>query len=208
MMPGDETISGMANPTQEGIPSSSSSTNNICITVDTSKEDTTAQLKQQTITMALKVMRCEERNVFIGDLIRSGMGTKEVENFISNQEYLRREAGLGGIGDKDRNDIIDRERDMVGKAMTNKLTDSLAEGVRKRTEFNNLKQRLWWRLGKKEEEKRKWNSKMRDMVGRKRKEIQKDHKKQLRQIRIDLKQRVRDMSIPKELDRYREAKIF
>ena len=208
MMPGDETISGMANPTQEGIPSSSSSTNNICITVDTSKEDTTAQLKQQTITMALKVMRCEERNVFIGDLIRSGMGTKEVENFISNQEYLRREAGLGGIGDKDRNDIIDRERDMVGKAMTNKLTDSLAEGVRKRTEFNNLKQRLWWRLGKKEEEKGKWSNKMRDMVGRKRKEIQKDHKKQLGQIRIDLKQRVRDMSIPKELDRYREAQIY
>ena len=95
-MPGGEPTSGMADPDHEDISSSSSSsTNHICTTVDTSKEDTTAILKQQIITMALKVMRCEERNVFIGDLIRSGMGTKEVENFISNQEYLRREAGLG-----------------------------------------------------------------------------------------------------------------
>ena len=180
----------MAVPLDELSSSSSKSSNtNICITVDTSKEDTTAQLKQQTITMALKVMRCEERNMFIGDLIRTGMGTKEVENFISNQEYLRREEGLGGIGERDRKDIIDRERDMVGKAMTNKLTDSLAEGVRKKTEFNNLKQKLWWRLGKKEDEKRKLTNRMREVVGMKRKEIQRDHKKQLRQIRIDLKQR-------------------
>ena len=153
--PGGEASSGMAVPSQEEIPSSSSSNStNYCNTVDTFKEDTTANLKQQTITMALKVMKCEERNVFIGDLIRSGMGTKEVENFISNQEYLRREEGLGGIGKKDMEDIIDRERDMVGKAMTNKLTDSLAEGVRKKIEFNNLKQRLveTWKEGGREEE--------------------------------------------------------
>ena len=59
-----------------------------------------------------------------------------------------------------------------------------------------------------EEEKRKWSNRMRDMVGRKRKDIQKDHKKQLRRTRIGLKQRVREMTIPKELHRYREAKIF
>ena len=115
---------------------------------------------------------------------------------------------MGGIGERDLADIIDRERDMVGKAMTNKLTDSLAEGVRKKMEFNSLKQRLWWRLGKKEEEKRKMSNRMRDLVGKKRKEIQKDHKKQLRQIKMDMKQRVREMTLPKELERYRNAKIF
>ena len=71
-----------------------------CETVDTpaTTEDTTANLKQKTVTMALKVMRCEERNIFFGDLIRAGLGTREVENFISNQEYLRRRRGLGDWG--------------------------------------------------------------------------------------------------------------
>ena len=133
-----------------------SSSNSICNTVDTSQEDTTASLKQKTATMALKVMRCEERNNFFGDLIRSRLGTREVENFIFNQEYLRREEGTGGLREGDRHTILEREREMVGKAMENKLTDSLAEGVRKRQEFNILKDRLWWRLGsKKEDEKRR-----------------------------------------------------
>ena len=94
-------------------------------------------------------------------MIKARLGTKEVENFIYNQEYLRREEGNGGLGEGDRNTILEREREMVGKAMENKLTDSLAEGVRKKLEFNGLKDRLWWRLGKKEEEKRKLLNKMR-----------------------------------------------
>ena len=83
----------------EGDPLSNQSNNNIVTPVDTpaNTEDTTA-LKQRTITMALKVMRSEERNIFFGELIEAGLGTKEVENFISNQEYLRREEGLGGLG--------------------------------------------------------------------------------------------------------------
>ena len=34
-------------------------------------------------------MRSVERNLFIGDLIRMGLGTKEVEDFIVKQERLR-----------------------------------------------------------------------------------------------------------------------
>ena len=63
--------------------------------------------------------------------------------------------------------------------MENKLTDSLAEGVKKRLEYNNLKERLWWRLGKKEEEKRKVLHKINDQVGRQRRAIKRDHKKQI-----------------------------
>lgn len=73
-----------------------STTNNIiCSTVDTSNGDTTANLKQKTLAMALKVMRCEERNVFFGELLQAGLGTKEVENYIAKQEYLRREGPEG-----------------------------------------------------------------------------------------------------------------
>ena len=193
----------------EGDPLSNQSNNNIVTPVDTpaNTEDTTA-LKQRTITMALKVMRSEERNIFFGELIEAGLGTKEVENFISNQEYLRREEGLGGLGIRDVQEITERERDLVGKAMANKLTDSLAECVRKRQEFNVLKQRLWWRLGKRDEEKKRLSNKVRDEVGRQRREIKRDHKKQIRQIRIDAKKRKRELVLPKELKRYEEARIF
>ena len=64
------------------------------------------------------------------------LGTREVENFIFNQEYLRREEGAWGLGEGDRQTILEREREIVGKATENKLTDSLAEGVRKKKEYN------------------------------------------------------------------------
>ena len=50
---------GMANG--KGGPPLSKTDSNLFATVDTSQEDTTA-LKQKTIAMAIKVMRCEERN--------------------------------------------------------------------------------------------------------------------------------------------------
>ena len=186
----------------------SSSTNSICSTVDTSNGDTTANLKQKTLTMALKVMRCEERNVFFGELLQAGLGTKEVENYIAKQEYLRREGLEGDIGDVVQETIAGREREVVGKSMENKLTDSLAEGVKKRQEFTNLKQRLWWRLTNKEEERRRIMNKIRDEVGRQRKKIKKDHKNQIREIRMDKKKKEKEQTLPKELLRYKDAKIF
>ena len=41
--------------------------------------------------------------------------------------------------------------------------------MKKRQEFTNLKQRLWWRLTNKEEERRKIMNRIRDEVGRQRK---------------------------------------
>ena len=139
--PGGPPSSGLAIRTTR---SSSSSKSIFCETVDTSgsTEDTTANLKQKTVTMALKVMLCEERNIFFGEMIRAGLGTREVENFIANQEYLRRGDSDNVLGERERLTILEREREMVGKAMENKLTDSLAEGVKKRLEVNNLKERL------------------------------------------------------------------
>ena len=64
--------------------------------------------------MAIKVMRSEERNVFLGDLMGLRLGTKEVENFISKQERLRREGNDGGLGEYDSVSIMERERIMKG----------------------------------------------------------------------------------------------
>ena len=59
-------------------------------TVDTSfQEDTTANMKRTTTAMAIKVMRREETSVFLGELIGLHLGTREVENFVKNQEKLR-----------------------------------------------------------------------------------------------------------------------
>ena len=113
---------------------------------------------------------------------------REVEVFISKQEKLRREGGGVGCGDCNSLSITEREREMVGKAMKNKLADSLAEGVRKRQEFIKIKQTLWWRL-RKEEEQRKMSNRLRDEVVMQREDIKKDHKNQVREIRMEHKKR-------------------
>ena len=73
-----------------------------------------------------------------------------------------------------------------------------------------LKQRLWWRLGNKKEERQKCDNKIRDEVERERRLIKKDHNKQVREIRIEMKKKSNDKNriIPKELKRYSSAKVF
>ena len=82
---------------------------NLCSTVDTSQEDTTA-LKQKTIAMAIKLMKCEERNIFLGDLMGLRLGTREVEIFISKQEKSRREGESGGLGEYDSVSIMEKKK--------------------------------------------------------------------------------------------------
>ena len=64
--------------------------------------------------LQVKVMRCEERNIFLGDLMSQQLGTKEVEILIFKQEKLRRECNLGGLGDNDSVTIAEREREEIG----------------------------------------------------------------------------------------------
>ena len=85
-----KSTSGLAQ-VMEGPPSTNQNQNSS--TVDTSREDTTANMKRTTLAMAVKVMRSEERNVFLGDLVRLHLGTKEVERFVRKQEKLRRDKG-------------------------------------------------------------------------------------------------------------------
>ena len=58
-------------------------------------------------------MRCDKRNIFLGDLMSLKLGTKEVESFISKQERLRRDGISGGLGDNDSTDIAEKDKIMV-----------------------------------------------------------------------------------------------
>ena len=59
----------------------------------------------------------------------------------------------------------ERERVLVGSAMENKLSSSLAKGVAKRGELLTLKNKLYWRM-KKEEDRRTFRNRMREEVER------------------------------------------
>ena len=94
---------------------------------------------------------------------------------------------------------------LVARAMENKLEDNISKGARKGRELHQLKGRLFWRLG--EQEKRKFMNALRDKLGVSRKLIQKEHKDQVREIRIEGKKEDK-LKLPKELGRYKKAKIL
>ena len=134
-------------------------------TVDTSvREDTTANMKRTTIAMAIKVMKREETSVFLGELIGLNLGTREVENFVKNQEKLR--YAKDGVC-MDEGSMKERERVMVGSAMENKLASSLAKGIAKRGELMTLKNKLYWRM-KREEDRRTFRNRMNEEIQRER----------------------------------------
>ena len=57
-----------------------------------------------------------------------------------------------------------------------------------------------------DEERRKMTNRMREEVERLRKEVRRDHKTQVREIRIETKKKIQELSLPKELRRYKEAR--
>jgi hypothetical protein len=92
----------------------------------------------------------EERTKFLGDLIKLGRGTKEVEGFIARQEKLRHESYVN-VTREEAERMVEREREMVKKAMENKVTDNILKGARKGRELHQLKGRLMWRLRREED---------------------------------------------------------
>ena len=89
-------------------------------TVDTGIPDTTAKLRYRVLDMAQKVMKGEERSVVFGELLKMGMGTKEVENFVRGQCGLRMTMSGSEVGDEAKV-MFENEREFVRNAMENKL---------------------------------------------------------------------------------------
>lgn len=102
--------------------------------------------------MAAKVMRREETCVFLGDLVKLSLGTKEVEGFVRKQEHLRRVKDGVCESEGDVASMRERERVLVGNAMENKLASSLEKVVKMKQEYLAMKNRLWWRMKKKRRE--------------------------------------------------------
>ena len=138
--PGAATNSGLAQG--KGGPSSQShdKTKSNLITVETSTtvEDTTASLKQASMILAEKIVVIEEKTIFLGDLIKLGRGTREVERFVRNQESIRHESRRF-VDREDVEEMIMRERDIIMNSMNNKLSDNISKGIRKGRELAQLK---------------------------------------------------------------------
>ena len=155
--------------------------------------------------LAEKVMILEERTTFLGDLLAIRRGTREVENFVRKQEKLRHEP-RENVSNSDWNKMVEREREAVMKIMENKLNDNILKGARRGRELYQLKGRLFWRMGR-ERDRRKFNNTLRERLGRMRKVVQKSHREQVRAIKMNYKEQDK-FQLPKELQRYRKAKIF
>ena len=127
--PGVSTNSGLAQG--KGGPSSQShnetKSNFITVETSTTAEDTTASLKQASMTLAEKVVVIEERSIFLGDLIKLGRGTREVERFVRNQESIRHESKRF-VDREDVEEMIMRERDIIMNSMNNKISDNINKG--------------------------------------------------------------------------------
>ena len=98
--------------------------------VDIAEANTTAKLKRTAIDLAEKVMVIEERSIFLGDVLKMNRGTREVENFVRKQEGIRHE-DVENLGRDEIERMMTRERELVARAMQNKLDDNISKGARK-----------------------------------------------------------------------------
>ena len=124
---------------------------------------------------------------------------------MRTQENLRHEL-KENMTREEVGEMLEREREIVVRAMENKVTDNILKGARRGRELHQLKGRLFWRL-RRDEERRKFNNTLRERLERRRGEVQRDHKNQVRAIRIEKKKEDR-MKLPGELSRYKKVKVF
>ena len=90
--------------------------------------------------------------------------------------------------------------------MVNKLTDNISKGGNVKKNLISTKMRLMWRL-KSDDLKSKFGNTLRERIQKLKKELRKDHQHQLREIRMNRKKEEK-LSLPKELNRYKSARIF
>ena len=103
-------------------------------------------------------------------------------------------------------DLEDREREIVVKAIVNKLNDNISKGGNVSNKLTSTKSRLLWRL-KSDDQRRKFENNLRERIQKLRKELKKDHQHLLKAIRMAVKKEEK-VQLPRELRRYKSAKIF
>ena len=137
--------------------------------------DTSANLKQATMDLSVKVLVIEERSTFLGDLLKLRRGTREVERYVRKQESIRHES-KEYMNRDDIEEMMLREKEIIMNSMNNKLSDNIAKGIRKGRELSRLKSRLFWGM-RKEEKRRKFRNMLNDILCKRSKEVRNDHAK-------------------------------
>jgi hypothetical protein len=161
-----------------------------------------AKVKDAVKSDWLKVVRAEERSTFLRELVREGLGTNDVENFVAGQGDLR-----VTVGGKGRERAYELDRENVNNLMKAKLDNSGRDEEEKRRKRNKGRARLERLLCKHKNKYRKFINTMREMVARERRKLKMKNKNKVRAIRMKRKQVVREV-LPHIIRRYKEARIF
>ena len=147
----------------------------------------------------LKVVRAEERSHLFEDLIKEGLGTDDVENFVAKQMAMRvcRKDGEG----------YGKARERVKEHMVDKLEDSWLDEKVKRAERNNQRSKLEHLLRKRKSEYKKYINFVKGIMRNERAMLRRENMKKVRKIRINRKE-IKEFKLPPNLARYSEAEIF
>ena len=163
------------------------------------KEGDIAKVKGAVLKEWLGVVRAEERSHLLWGLIQAGLGTKDVENFISKQRGQKTKES------KARGFVKDRE--LVDQLMRGKYSDSQADEKERRKRRIDARHRLEQLLNKKRSVYKRHINMVRDKASRLRKKLKKDNIRKCRMIRMSWKEE-KKFELPKILNRYKEAKVF
>ena len=106
-------------------------------------EGSVAKVKSATKSDWLRVVRAEERSNLLRELIKEGLGTNDVENFMLGQVGLRTKLGKGikTAWEMDRNNVMN--------LMKAKLENSVKDEEERRSRRNKARAKLERLLSKK-----------------------------------------------------------
>ena len=163
------------------------------------KNGDTAFVKGAVLKEWLGVVRAEERSHLLRGLIKDGLGTRDVENFISKQRVQKtKECGARGFV---------KDRELVEGLMKSKLEDSIADEKDRRQRRIAARHRLEHLLRKKRSVYKRHINMVRGKATRLRNKLKKGNKRKTRMIRMSWKEEKR-FELPKMLARYKDAKVF
>ena len=126
-------------------------------------EDSIAKVKSAVEGDWMKVVKAEERSKLLRELVRQGLGTNDVENFVKGQGNLRFEIGKGRGGDESESKM---DRENVINLMKTKLENSLKDENEKGLRRNKSRAKLERILAKKKNAYKRFIHNMREKVSK------------------------------------------
>ena len=131
--------------------------------MESAKEGSVDKVKGAVESDWLKVVRAEERSKLLRELVKEGLGTDDVENFMNGQRELRFKVGKG-------NGEVECGLDRVNiiNIMKTKLDNSIKDENQKRLKRNKLRAKLERLLAKKKNNYKKFIHRMREKMSKER----------------------------------------